>query len=69
MTRTLGGVRSESEGVVLSEPAEAVVRCRAGDGVVPQVVEEAHGWGVGSGVEWSKRKQEMDSGYLMKVKR
>ena len=39
-TITLGvaGVRSESEGVVLSELAEAVLRPRAGDGVVPQVV-------------------------------
>jgi len=39
---TLAGVGSESEGVVLSELAEAVLRRRAGDGVIPQVVEEAH---------------------------
>lgn len=41
--RTLGGGRSESEGVVLSELAEAVLRARTGEGVIPQVIEEAHG--------------------------
>lgn len=40
--RTLAGARSESEGVVFSELAETVFRPWAGDGVVPQVVEEAH---------------------------
>lgn len=41
--RTLAGGRSESEGVVLSELAKAVLRARTGDGVIPQVIEEAHG--------------------------
>lgn len=41
--RTLGGGRSESEGVVLSELAEAVLRARTGEGIIPQVIEEAHG--------------------------
>lgn len=40
--RTLAGDRSGSGGLVLSELAETVLRPRAGDGVIPQLVEKAH---------------------------
>lgn len=47
--RLLAGVRSEAEGVVLPELPEAAVRRWAGDGVVPEVVEQAHGGRVDGG--------------------
>jgi hypothetical protein len=40
--RTLAGGRSGGEGVLLSKFTETVLRPRAGDGVVPQLVEKAH---------------------------
>lgn len=42
--RTLAGARrSEAEGIVLAELAEAIFRPRTGDGIVPELVQQSHG--------------------------